>query len=105
MGIKIEAPFHLPLKDGSFLRFDVLVKDFGSKLGMLITTDNNRLKAAQDELNDFEYGYSVMSNYSDNDIYDINEFKYVLKDWGWFGDPDLYPAWLNEVSDEFIEYN
>ena len=105
LGIRIEAPYDLTLKDGSFLRFDVLVKDFGAKLGMLITTDHKKLKTAQDELEALEYGYSVMSDYSSEDTYNPDNFKHVLKDWGWSGDPELVPAWLSEVSDPFAGYD
>ena len=43
LGIRIEVPFKLSLKDGASLEFDALVKDFGGKLGMLVTTDYNKI--------------------------------------------------------------
>lgn len=105
LGIKIEAPFDLALKDGSVLRFEVLVKDFGAKLGMLITTDHTKIKKSKEELESLEYGYSVMSDYSTEDSYNLEGFKYMLKDWGWSGNPELAPVWLENVSDPYVGYN
>ena len=59
LGIRIESPFKVFLKDGSFFEFDVLVKDFGAKHGMLITTDYKKIKSFKDELIEMGYGYSI----------------------------------------------
>jgi hypothetical protein len=105
LGIRVETPFELTLKDGSRLKFEVLVKDFGDKLGMLITTDHKKLDVARNELEALGYGYSTMSDYSQEDIYSVDNFKYVLKDWGWSGDPADTPTWLNDVPDPFAGYD
>jgi hypothetical protein len=105
LGIKIESPFKLFLKDGTFIEFDVLVKDFGAKLGMLITTDYKKIKNFKTELVEKGYGYSVLSEYAEGRIYNPESFKPLLSDWGWSGDPASAPAWLKEVPDPFLGYD
>ena len=77
LGIIVEVPFDLPLNDGTFLRFDVLVKGFGDKRGMLLTTDSAKLKSAEKELELMEYGCSVLSDVTIEDSHDLDSYKYL----------------------------
>lgn len=103
LGIRIQSPFKLVLKDGLILEFEVLVKDFGAKLGMLITTDYKKIEPIEDKLVESGYGYSVLSEPTKERIYSVESFKNLLNDWGWSGDPKSAPAWYSETPDETDE--
>lgn len=70
---------------------------------MLITTENEKMKKFQEELESLEYGYSVMSEPTNNGDTDSEGYKEALNDWGWSGDPKSAPEWYSETAFEIDE--
>ncbi len=93
LGLSIEAPYSLSVRDGIILQVPVLVRDFGASEGMLIVEDYLQIADYQDELIDRGYGFSTMSPAVSSD-YDRESVISVLSDWGWSGKADKKPAWL-----------
>ena len=89
--IEVIAPFEVLFSDGSRVRVDALVKDFGAPNGMLIHQSYEVLKPFIGRILENGYGYS--SNIGDGS-YEKAAFTEVLKDWGWFGPESRKPAWL-----------
>lgn len=93
LALTIVTPFYLIMNDGNRLAIDILVKNYGTKNGMLIVSDYNSINNYQDEIINSGYGYSAMSAPEDNE-YDKNRIIEVLRDWGWTGETLEKPVWL-----------
>ena len=76
------------------LQVSVLVRDFGAVKGMLIVEDYLLLSDYQDELIDRGYGFSTMTPEVSSD-YDRESVISVLSDWGWSGEEQKKPLWLD----------
>ena len=89
LGIEIETPFFLQM-DGRVIKYDLLIKNFGSKNGTLILTTN--------ETNEYEiaeklgFYYSALNPYHYSK-YDKELFIDTLTDWGYFGIFENKPDW------------
>ena len=90
LGIEIQSPFILKTSDGEEIKFELLIKRFGSELGTLIfsTDELFHFKTAQ------KYGYYCSAlnpeNYS---VYKKELFVDTLNDWGFFGKSAEQPKW------------
>ncbi len=93
LGLSIEAPYSLSVRDGVILQVPVLVRDFGAVKGMLIVEDYSQISDYQDELIDRGYGYSTMTPEVSSD-YDRDSVVSVLSDWSWSGKAEKKPGWL-----------
>jgi hypothetical protein len=89
--IEVVAPFEVLFSDGSRLRVDALVKDFGAPKGMLVHQSYDLLKPFVGRILEDGYGYS--SNVGDSP-YEKGAVAEILKDWGWSGPEGRKPAWL-----------
>lgn len=77
-------PHHVQLDDQK-LEFPVLLKDFGAIKGMLLLTNYNEIVDIKDRLVEHGYGYSCLSEPSDDDQIHEETVIEILKDWGWVG--------------------
>jgi hypothetical protein len=93
LGLEIVAPFTVRVADASF-EIPVLLRNFGGRLGMLLTTDYQQLKLFASALVDAGYGYSVLSDPNAEETYSREGILEVLTDWGWTGSDHERPAWL-----------
>ncbi len=103
LGLSIQSPFTLTMPTGKQITYGLLIKDFGSDLGIIIYTTFDR-----DDVDDepWKYGYySSALNPEHYSKYDRKYFIEALTDWGYFGDikskPDWYKGHLNSQNKEF----
>jgi len=88
--IEIETPFQINSTNSTELKFDLLIKNFGSKNGTVIlsyeeTNDMNIIR---------EYGYYCSGlNYSLYKKYNRDFFIETLYDWGFYGNINDQPDW------------
>lgn len=87
--IQIETPFILTT-DNKNLRYDLLIKNFGSKKGTLIVTTDNRSEFHSPS--EFGFYCSALNPFYYNH-YDRERFIETLTDWGYFGLPVNKPEW------------
>ncbi|MFA6266177.1 MAG: hypothetical protein WC670_10760 [Pseudolabrys sp.] len=94
LAIDVVVPFEVQFSDGSQLKVSALIKDFGAKLGMLVSADFAVLRPYTDKIAQAGYGFS--SNFGASpDEYERANMIEVLKDWGWSGGADRKkPSWL-----------
>lgn len=93
--IKIQSPFILKTEDNKTIKYDLLVENFGSKLGTLILSTDDMTEF--DTAEEFGYYCSALNpiHYS---TYDRAEFIDTLEDWGYHGDPSDKPTWYSEAE-------
>ena len=98
LGIRVVAPASIVLSADKTITVDVLLPDFGYRKGMMLVADSNVISQHRREIVEAEYGYSVLSKPSAEEIAqpDLEIAKEVLRDWGWGGRPEDEPAWMQE---------
>lgn len=99
LGLAIEAPFLLQLRDGR-IEARLLLRNFGNANGMLIVTDFGVVEPFTDEVVARGYGYSTLSERISRAAYDRDAFVEMLRDWGWSGPEEERPAWCVEADVE-----
>ena len=92
LGLDIVTPFVIDL-GAERITVDVLLRDFGARLGMLIVSDYKAIAPFTERLVEAGFGYSTMSVES-AELYAHDDFRDVLEDWGWSGVPEKRPSWL-----------
>ena len=92
LGLDIVAPFIVDL-GAERITVDVLLRDFGARLGMIIVSDYEVIAPFAERLVGAGFGYSAMSVDS-AELYTRDDFRDVLEDWGWSGAPEKRPIWL-----------
>lgn len=93
LGLEIVAPFTVNLADG-ILDVPVLLRNFGGRLGLLLTTDYQQLEPFESEVVDAGYGFAVLSEPMAGETYSRKDILEVLSDWGWAGSDHERPARL-----------
>jgi hypothetical protein len=89
--IKIYAPFVLTTADNKTIIFDLLIENFGNKLGTLISSIDNHI-IEFDVAKKYGYYYSLL-NPKAYSTYEREHFIDTLNDWGYYGDQSKMPKW------------
>ncbi len=87
--INIEAPFVLKT-DNVEIKYDLLIKEFGSKMGTLIITIDNM--SDFDNAKKLGYYCSALNPFH-YENYNRENFIETLTDWGYFGKQQNKPEW------------
>lgn len=94
LNLKADVPYLIKYSDGSVQEIDVRLRDFGPKNGMLLISNYDLIKDRSKEIAEMEYGYSCLSEPSDERINQtinaspedlLREVKDILLDWGYSG--------------------
>ncbi len=96
LGIEVVPDFTLEFRSSNgvvVVKTDLLIRSFGMSQGMLVVKDYDLISAYVCDLIQLGYGFSIL-NESDN-FNDKNLCVKFLRDWGWSGDKNLIPKWLN----------
>jgi len=93
LSIEIESPFYIEIKNNMIIKYGLLVKYFGSKLGTLIITT--------DDLSEFdtaeEFGYYCSAlNPFHYCKYNREHFIKTLTDWEYYGPINKKPFWYTK---------
>ncbi|TGK31348.1 hypothetical protein EHQ12_01270 [Leptospira gomenensis] len=94
LNLEVEIPFSIILTDNSKINASILLKNFGAKNGMLIITNYEDVEQYLEKIYEAGYGFSTLSEPSENEQYSRKDFIELLSDWGWTGDLNLKPKWL-----------
>jgi hypothetical protein len=90
LNIKIHTQFVIKLSGTQEFKCPVFIEHFGSKLGTVIFSINDRFDFKT--LKESEYYYSAL-NPSSYSTYNRELFIDTLNDWGFFGDQSDKPEW------------
>ncbi len=104
IGISIIVPFILTFFDGSEQIYDVLLKYFGAKNGMILVSDYSLIEHRDREIIELGYGFSCLSEPTERRIEElikmtdgelIDSYKEMLEDWSYCGEPEYKPKWID----------
>jgi hypothetical protein len=87
----------ITLPNGKVVRALGLVRDFGSKQGMLIFSGESEPKD-EDISALFQLGYVSTVLFESYKCYDSEHFKATLNDWPFFGPQASCPSWYTGVA-------
>ena len=83
LGLKAESDFIWNASDGGKCRAVVRIPSVGAKYGMLIFTSYYSIDPYIGEMIDSGFGFSVQSEPSEREEFDLELFKEMFADWGW----------------------
>jgi hypothetical protein len=95
--LDIVVPYKLKTEAFS-LTAQVLLKNFGADEGLLIVSDYKIIEPYRDQIIKLGYGFATMEEPERDWPFDEEEqeaFIEMLSEWGWTGDPDQEPEWLD----------
>ncbi len=95
LNIKIQSPFILKIDSEKTVQIDLLVENFGSKMGTIVfSIDEKNILRKMNEIKKLGYYCSALNikNYSK---YNRPVFIDCLNDWGYFGDLSNIPNWYS----------
>jgi hypothetical protein len=99
LGIEIVAPYEVELPEGTKIRADVLLRNFGGRNGTLIFTSTNGVAPYGDQLCNLHYGVSVLEEPGTAN-YDRDVFVDMLSEWEWTGSEAAKPNWIKRPLEE-----
>jgi hypothetical protein len=83
LGLTWDLNYTATLSSGSQIRAEVRIKGLGADKGMLIVTDYDDIRDIEQELVGGGYGYSVLSELSPDEDFDLQDYREMFEDWGW----------------------
>lgn len=93
--LDIVAPFSVTLPSGRRLEAAVLVKHFGAPNGMLIVRHYDEVKRELGAIEAAGFGFSVLEDPDPEEAFVVDTYAEILRDWGWTGELDQKPTWLD----------
>lgn len=93
--LSIVAPFKVEVGGGKAVHADVLVRNFGGRLGTLVFATADAVAPYGDALFDEGFGISVLHE-PDDVKYDRDSLVRMLNDWGWTGSESAKPDWIQD---------
>ncbi len=80
-GLAVDVPYSLQLSGGNSLIVEVRLRNYGAEKGMLIVSEYSILQARTEEIIKMGYGYSCMSQPSEDKIKSDEGLDDILNDW------------------------
>lgn len=79
--LDVKLNFRLEISPNNFIEALALISEPNKSGGMLIVTDYEVIQPKHQQLLDLGYGYSTMSEYTNDELYDSNDWKEIFSDW------------------------
>lgn len=93
LDLRIISPFRIML-DGKEINAAALVEDLGATKGMIIVSDSNEVWEMRDAIRAHGYGFSVLDESSDSEVFELSSYVEVFRDWGWACESKAAPDWI-----------
>jgi hypothetical protein len=71
-----------------------VISNVGGKNGMLIFIRYSDIEPFLEEVRNRGFGFSVLSELGRNEMFDLETYKEMFRDWGWSGPADKRPGWF-----------
>jgi hypothetical protein len=91
VGLQVDFSFTVTCPDGHEIRSVARIRGVGAPNGMLIVSDYDEISDHLECLSLSGYGFSVLSEPGDNEVFDIESAKEMFSDWGWVDAPRSPP--------------
>jgi hypothetical protein len=92
--LQIDPGFQLELVGGGSIQTVARIPSLGAPNGMLVVRFYADVRAHRAELADRGFGYSVLSEPSPNQQFNLDSYRRMFMDWGWSGDANQPPDWM-----------
>lgn len=99
LGISVSGPVEVQITDRIAIRADMLVKNFGDRLGTIVVEDYSSIEAYLPAIRAAGYAWSNFGRPTRHEQYDRDGIIDVLNDWGWSGPPGDAPSWYRKSGD------
>ena len=87
LGLHADFAFVVDIGGGHRLVTVARIRNLGDQNGMLIFRDSNDLGQYGQRLVQHGYGYSVLGEPRADEMFDLESYREMFRDWGWSG-PD-----------------
>ena len=94
LGLRADVGFSLVLPNGHNVHTVARIRDIGGKNGMLIVSSFDEVKNDLDDISRSGYGFSVLEEPPEREMYDLETHREMFRDWEWFGAKTQRPSWL-----------
>jgi hypothetical protein len=89
LGVRVVAPYSLELADGTLIKVEAWLPDFGGPLGAVAVALADRERCAR-VIQSNHFVSQLASTYS---RFEVRFFRDTLNDWQWFGPVADRPPW------------
>ena len=95
LGLRIELDFKLVLPNVPQLTAVARIWNLGSPNGMLIFTNYEEIRYRTKDILEAGYGYAILAEPATCEVFDLESFVDMFRDWGWSGDIGCKPTWMH----------
>ncbi|MBU1359644.1 MAG: hypothetical protein KKC85_22015 [Gammaproteobacteria bacterium] len=96
LGLEIEIGSEIGLASGRFVYPLARILRLGAPNGMLVFRRYADFAPFAEELVSKRYAYSTLDEPLDGETFDPESFVEMFQDWGWSGDEDHRPSWMQK---------
>jgi hypothetical protein len=83
LGIRIDLGFKLPCPDGHEVQSIARIYNVGAPNGMLVVRSFEDVRKHQECLDLAGFGFSVLSEPGDREVFDLEGYREMFCEWGW----------------------
>ena len=82
-GLRFSRSYKIKLRKGVTIESNYHIEGVGGPMGMLIFSDYEPISDYVEELGQLGFGYTVFSDTQADDNINLDDFRAMLRDWGW----------------------
>ena len=94
LGLRLALDFVASLPSGRRVLALARIAELGGTNGMLIVTRYDDVRPVLDEIDAAGFGFSVLSEPTRDEGYDLQPFIEMFSEWSWTGSEDARPSWM-----------
>lgn len=86
--LELQADFNFVVDagDGHAVETIARIRNLGAKNGMLVVRNYDDVRPYAQDLTRAGYGYVVLDEPRSDEMFDLDSFKEMFRDWGWCGE-------------------
>lgn len=92
--LHVDFSFVVDVGGGKKIQALACIRNLGAEKGMLIFRDFDNMRLYAEKLVVLGYGYSVLDEPLPGEVFNLDDFIELFRDWGWSGDIADCPAWF-----------
>jgi hypothetical protein len=85
LGLKADLSFTVRMGSSADIRCVARIQNLGAENGMLVVHCYEDVRPYVDQLAKAGYGYSVLDEPREDEVFDLDSFQEMFRDWGWSG--------------------
>ena len=85
LGLRADVPFVVTIGSGHHIQCVARIRDIGAGNGMLVVRRYEDVRPHAEQLAKAGFGYSVLDEPAEAEVFDLDTFQEMFRDWGWSG--------------------